>query len=334
MSRQISRRNVLLGAAAIGLGGALGAARLGTGAQRVAAQTAATVFPAARVGATFDLFPFCSGTTYPQAVDLWNKTTNTSMRCWKVYYERNADGTGVFPTTIDDRIHTIIVREIQALISFKPSFDPQQQEQDLDNLGNALQMFQAAGLIAEVCLYQEVGPNDMTASQYHQVVKYYGPTVRQFYPLVFDASGSQGPKPGDQPPSEWQLYDPGRSLLDGYAVDYYCGAFHQGIRLDQMAQLAGDLPLGIWEIGNTASDAFFPTPDQLEDYMTYITNFLTSRAAAGLPVGSVAWYNGPASAAQSGANEIAGCDPSATNSLVSDDIAAYQTLYSAVNGLP
>jgi hypothetical protein len=38
----------------------------------------------ARVGATFDLFPFKPGTTYPQAVKLWNDTTGTTMRCWKI----------------------------------------------------------------------------------------------------------------------------------------------------------------------------------------------------------------------------------------------------------
>ena len=57
----------------------------------------------------------------------------------------------------------------------------------------ALEMFQDAGLMAEVCLWQEVGPRDMTAAQYHAVVHYYGPTVRQFYPLVFDAPGFPGP---------------------------------------------------------------------------------------------------------------------------------------------
>ena len=322
MSRQISRRDVLLGGAALGLGGALGAARLVTTTQRAVAQTGSPMIPAgARVGATFDLFPFCSGTTYPQAVDIWNSTTGTSMGCWKVYYKA-----GEFPTSIDDRIQTIIDRGIQALISFRPAISL--LSTDRSKLANAVKMFHDAGLIAEVCLWQEVGPKDMTATQYHDVVAYYGPTIRQHYPLVFDAPGFPGP-------SEWTAYDPGRALLDGYAVDYYCSTFvSQHFRLETMADLAGNLLLGIWEIGNTASDSFVPTPTQLTDYMNYLTSFLTGRAASGLPVGSVAWYNGPAAAGQIGANEIAGCDPSSVNPLVRTDIAAYRSLYNAVNGLP
>lgn len=321
VSRQISRRDVLLGGAALGLGGALGAASLVTATQRAVAQTGAPMIPAGRVGATFDLFPFCPGTTYPQAVDTWNNTTGTSMRCWKVYYQP-----GEFPTSIDDRIRTIIDRGIQALISFKPAISL--SATDRSKLASAVEMFHAAGLIAEVCLWQEVGPKDMTATQYHDVVAYYGPAVRQYYPLVFDAPGSQGP-------SEWSAYDPGRASLDGYAVDYYCSTFtNQSFRLETMAHVAGNLPLGIWEIGNTASAGFVPTAAQLTDYMNYLTSFLSRRAASGLPVGSVAWYNGPADALQDGANEIAGCNPSSVNPLVSTDIAAYRRLYGAVNGLP
>jgi hypothetical protein len=319
MNRQISRRDVLIGGAALGIGGALGAAGIVTGTRPVvaAAIEQAVVPPAARVGATFDLFPFCPGTTYPEAVNIWNQTTGTSMQCWKVYYQASE-----FPTSIDDRIQTIINRGIQALISFKPAISLSQT--DRTNLASALEMFKDAGLIAEVCLWQEVGPRDMTAAQYHAVVHYYGPTVRQFYPLVFDAPGFQGP-------DEWAAYDPGRSNLDGYAVDFYCGDFvNKGFTLDPLGTLAGDLPIGIWEIGNTASASFMPTADQLNDYMSYMTTFLTQRAASGLPVGSVAWFNGPSDAGQSGQNEIAGCRP---NPLASTDITAYRKLYDAVSGL-
>lgn len=319
MNREISRRAVLIGGAALGIGGALGAAGIVTGTrQAAAAATSAPRGGPARVGATFDLFPFCPGTTYPEAADTWNSTTGTTMRCWKTYYQVSQ-----FPTSIDAKTQTIIDRGIQALISFKPAITP--SEADLDSLANALQLFKTAGLIAEVCLWQEVGPRDMTAAQYHQVVQYYGPTVRQFYPLVFDAPGYQGP-------AEWAAYDPGRSQLDGYAVDFYCPDFvNKGFTLDPLGKLAGDLPVGIWEIGNTASSGFFPTADQLDDYMNYMQNWLTQRAASGLPVGSVAWYNGPADASQGGQNEIAGCSP---NPLASTDIAAYRKLYNAVNGLP
>ena len=55
----------------------------------------------------------------------------------------------------------------------------------------------------------------MTVAQYHAYVQYDGPTVRRYYPLVFDA-------PGYRMPSEWRAFNPGGEHLDGYALDFYC----------------------------------------------------------------------------------------------------------------
>ena len=174
-------------------------------------------------------------------------------------------------------------------------------------------------------LWQEVSSRYMTAAQYHAYVQYYGPTIRRYYPLVFDA-------PGYRMPSEWRAFNPGREHLDGYALDFYCpDLIRKGHDLAPVFDMAGDLPVGVWEIGNTASSGFMPTPGQLGTYMTYLTTALTGRMAERLPVGSVAWYNGPADAKQSGQNEIAGTHP---NPLAPQDIRNYRTLYKAVNKVP
>lgn len=320
--RQISRRSALIGG-----GVALGAlAAVGVAAATAQTAAATPMSPGAaanvaRVGATFDLFPFAPGTTYPEAVTEWNNTMSTPsmprpMRCWKVYYQLSK-----FPTSINPQIRTIIRDGIQALISFKPAITP--SPTDRTALSNAVQMFHKHGLQAEVCLWQEVGPKNMTAAQYKTYVEYYGQVIRPYYPLVFDAPGSQGP-------TEWRNYDPGHANVDGYAVDFYCPVYvKHGITLDALATIAGDLPIGIWEIGNTTSAGFTPTPNQITTYMDYITTFLSDRLAAGLPVGSVAWYNGPADAKQSGGNEIVGTHP---NPNAAVDITAYRKLYDAING--
>jgi hypothetical protein len=63
-------RAVLIGGAALG---AVGAASVLTHGQPAAAQALIPLgVPKARVGATFDLFPFKNGTTWNQAVDEWN----------------------------------------------------------------------------------------------------------------------------------------------------------------------------------------------------------------------------------------------------------------------
>jgi hypothetical protein len=269
----------------------------------------------ARVGATFDLHPFKPGTTYPEAVALWNSTTGTTMQCAKLYYQLSR-----FPAIIDDRVRTLIDMGVEALISFKPAIVS--DSADRDRLAQAMKMLHDANLSAQVCLWQEVSDEDMTATQYHTYVQYYGPVIRQYYPLVYNAMVHGGAK-------QWKAYDPGRDLVDGYALDFYCASYvRRNIRLGPMADLAGPLPLGVWEIGNTATESFFPTADQLGQYMDHITTFLAQRAAAGLPVGAVAWYNGPATAEQSGQNEIVGTHP---NPLAADDIAHYRTLYHALN---
>jgi hypothetical protein len=323
-TNNVSRRAVLMGGAALGAAGAAGLVTRGLPA---AAQAAPPAIPRSRVGATFDLFPFKKGTTWDQAVDDWNSRTGTTMRCWKVYYGQDKNGHGVFPASISAQIHTIIKRDIQALISVKPTVDTTsaQARTDRAKLRDALIMFKSHKLIAEVCLWQEVSSRYMTAAQYHAYVQYYGPTIRRYYPLVFDA-------PGYRMPSEWRAFNPGREHLDGYALDFYCpDLIRKGHDLTPVFDMAGDLPVGVWEIGNTASSGFMPTPGQLGTYMTYLTTALTGRMAERLPVGSVAWYNGPADAKQSGQNEIAGTHP---NPLAPQDIRNYRTLYKAVNKVP
>ena len=321
MTGSISRRTVL------GSGVALGAAALLTRGQAASAQpaSAAPMKPAygpARVGATFDLYPFKPKIkTYPDAVADWNKTTGTTMTCWKVYYQESD-----FPAKLDSRLKTIIGQRIQALVSFKPTPDihsPRGRD-DKSRLAHAVAMFKENKLNAEICLWQEVGPRSMKAGQYKDLVEFYAPVIHaNHYPLVFDAPGYQGEK-------EWKAYKPDESLLNGYALDFYCGDFiNHGVTLDQFFPLAGHKPVGVWEIGNTASKNFTPSKTDVQHYMDHIKNKLAERLNSGLPVGSVAWYNGPANARQSGGNTIAGTHP---RRLAAADILCYRLLYKAVNG--
>lgn len=321
MTGSMSRRTVL------GSGVALGAAALLTRGQAASAQpaSAAPMKPAygpALVGATFDLLPFQPKIkTYPDAVADWNKTTGTAMRCWKVYYQESD-----FPAKLDSRLKTIIGQRIQALVSFKPTPDihsPRGRD-DKSRLAHAVAMFKENKLKAEICLWQEVGPRYMKAGQYKDLVEFYAPVIHaNHYPLVFDAPGYQGEK-------EWKAYQPDESLLNGYALDFYCGDFiNHGVTLDQFFPLAGHKPVGVWEIGNTASKNFTPSKTDVQHYMDHIKNKLTERLNSGLPVGSVAWYDGPADAKQSGGNEIVGSHPC---QLAPTDIFYYRQLYKAVNG--
>jgi hypothetical protein len=317
---------VALGAAALTARGLPASADALTSGKPASGGPMQPAYGPALVGATFDLLPFQPKiNNYSAAVADWNKTTGTTMRCWKVYYQESK-----FPAKLDSRLTTIIGQGIQALISFKPAppSNKSQAHKDYESLQHAMQMLSSASLNgkklhAEVCLWQEIGPKDMTADQYHDLVAFYAKLIRPHYPLVFDAPGY----PGYQ---EWKAYRPDDSLLDGYALDLYCGDYlHNPEALDQFMSLAGKKPAGIWEIGNTATDKFSPTPADIENYMNHIIDRLTARLMSGLPVGSVPWYNGPATSSQNGQNEIVGVHP---YKYASTDIRCYQQLYKAING--
>ncbi len=282
------------------------------------------VYGPARVGATFDLLPFQPKiTNYPAAVADWNATTGTTMKCWKLYYQEKSKLPTKLP--LDPQMQLMIKQGIQALISFKPTknIKSPQGRNDRSQLADAVQLLKANKLLAEICLYQEIRPSDMSPGEYKDLVAFYEPVIRPHYPLVFDAPGYQGLR-------EWQNYKPDDSLLDGYAIDLYGGDFiNHHITLDQFFPLAGEKPVGVWEIGNSASSKFMPSATDLKNYMDHIRERLTARLLSGLPVGSVAWYNGPATPKQSGLNEIAGTHPCA---LAPDDVVLYRELYEAVNG--
>lgn len=270
-----------------------------------------------RVGGTLSLQTFPPGTTWEQAVQDWNRQTGTTMQCWKIYYREGDFGSGN-----DDRIKVMLKYGIKALISVKPSraLLPTQKQA----LSSLLKHFkQDLKLDAEVCLWQEVDSAAMSASQYHDYVNYYGPTVQQYYPLVFDA-------PGHVEPQVWSAYAQGLNF-DGYAVDYYGSVFvKNGQTLEQMAAIAGSQPVGLWEIGNTLSGADpLPSKDQVQDYLMYITNFLTQRVAQHLPVGSVAWYN---AATDSTLNEIVGKDVQ-QNPWLDIDLQKYLQLWLDLNNV-
>ena len=163
MAGSISRRAVLGG------GVALGAAALLTRGQPARAQPMKPVYGPARVGATFDLLPFLPKiTNYPAAVADWNTTTGTTMKCWKLYYQEKSKLPTKLP--LDPQMQLMIKQGIQALISFKPTknIKSPQGRNDRSQLADAVQLLKASKLLAEICLYQEIRPGDMSPGEYKE----------------------------------------------------------------------------------------------------------------------------------------------------------------------
>lgn len=283
VSRRAMLRGLGAGAAALTAGPALlastPAAAAATPRDRLP-RAAATL--AGRHGATLDLAAFPSGTTWPEAIADWDGYTSTTIKTSKVYY-----GPGVFPTSITGKMSTFISEGIKALMSFKPAYDPPTKT-DLAALENALAMYQKAGLTATVTLWQEA-QHVMTASQFHRVFAYYGPTIRTYYPLAYNADGSRKP-------TSWKQYYPGASLVDVVAIDYYANSYAKGIRLQAIVAIADDAspakPFGIWEMGNTGSKKANPPPSVIGNYFSYLQSLMAGRLQAGKANAEIVWYNG------------------------------------------
>jgi hypothetical protein len=232
-------------------------------------------------GATLSLAAFPSGTTWAQAIAEWESYTGTTIKASKIY-----NSPGVFPTSISTKIRALIDGGIRALLSFKPAFNPPTSA-DLAALANTLQMYLSAGLSATVTLWPEA-QDQMTASQFHRVFQYYGRTVRNYYPLAYDAAGSRGP-------TNWKSYYPGASLVDVVAIDYYATAYVKGITLDTIVAIADNAspskPFGIWEMANSTG-ATSPAQSQIDSYFSYIQSLMAGRLQAGKANADIAWYNG------------------------------------------
>jgi hypothetical protein len=232
-------------------------------------------------GATLQLAAFPSGTTWAEAIADWEGFTGTTIEASKVY-----NRPGVFPTSIGKEIQALIGQGIKALLSFKPAFDPPTAA-DLAALQNTLQLYQNAGLTATVTLWPEA-QDTMTASQFHRVFQYYGRTVRNSYPLAYDAAGSKGP-------TSWKKYYPGALLVDVIAVDYYANVYAQNIMLDTLVAFADNgsppKPFGIWEMGSSAGNTS-PPQSVVKNYFGYIQSLMAGRLQAGKANAEIVWFNG------------------------------------------
>jgi hypothetical protein len=281
----VSRRALLRGLGA-GAAALAAAPALVSGAPAGAAAAATAGLPRAATvaglhGATLLLAAFPSGTTWAQAIATWEGYTGTTIKAAKVYYRP-----GVFPTSIGAQVKTYLNEGIKALLAFKPAFNPPSQA-DLAALENSLKMFRAAGLTATVTLWQEA-QNVMSAAQFRRVVHYYGPMIRNYYPVAYDAFGSAGP-------SSWTNYYPGDSFVDVVAIDYYAPSYLKGITLDVLGRIADSAspakPFGIWEMGNSAGGVI-PTQSQMQSYFGYLQSFMAGRLQAGKANAELVWFNG------------------------------------------
>ncbi len=182
---------------------------------------------------------------------IWTGWTGLGMKVSKVFLAA--------PAAIPQRMTQMNAAGIKICVCLAPAFNPVSAT-DLANITTLMQAMQAAGMTADVALWQEPYYRGLTAAQYIAGVNYYGPTIRTYYPLVFSTALSSV-----QNNNENSFY-PGDAAVDKIATDYYSINYVNGASLDLAASVADSAvppkPFGLWEFNALVNGGnFLVQPD-------------------------------------------------------------------------
>lgn len=231
-----------------------------------------------RVGAFLDQAAY--GTAgWPATYAAWLSVTGVPLGAARWYAGTSFTFTGSLVSLAAQG--TRICLDLQPTVAGSPS--------DLASIASMLAAMTAAGADVRVSLWHEPAISGLTAAQYQAMTAYYGPTVRQYYPLYCVFSGSDT--------TEANGYYPGDAAVDGIAADCYGLSTANLDNCAAMADAHGK-PLGLWEF-NTAFDlGITPSPvvgaTQAQDvaFIAYVQALFTARLTAGKPCGDVLLFTG------------------------------------------
>lgn len=177
------------------------------------------------------------------------------------------------------------------LMCFKPtrSYVTTGNPADQQNLKATCEALQDAKINFDVVLWQEPnvpGSNFFAnGTAYVDYVSFYRPYVPSGINVVYDSSTKASTK------NQQQYYPSGQ--VDKIYCDFYGNTWKAGKTLDALNDLAvgAGLPFGLGEWGFGSSKVHL-TGTPAQQYVTYITDFFTSRLAAGETNGAVIYYDG------------------------------------------
>lgn len=175
------------------------------------------------------------------------------------------------------------------LISVQPPYNPVSPS-NLAALQSYVQTLAGAGADCDFAIWHEPFFSGLTPAQYIAAVQYYGPVIRQYYPLVFVTAASSVFLDGENG------YYPGDAWVDKVATDIYCAAYDAGhASLSLCAQPADSAnppkPFGLWEFnGSPASTG--QTQAQVTAFFSYVQSYMAARVAAGQPCADLCLFSG------------------------------------------
>ena len=191
--------------------------------------------------------------------------------------------------TYDTNMQEMVAAGIKICLDVRPAYNPVSST-DLANLTTLLQTLRAAGANCDICIWHEPYYSGLTVTQYQNAVEYYGPTVRQYYPLVFVTSVQSV-----QNNSENSYY-PGDAYVDKCATDYFCWDYAgDGYTLTTAATPANNAnppkPFGIWELGSSTDPIVGQSTGSTAAFLNYVAVFFAERLLDGYENADLLWYN-------------------------------------------
>lgn len=221
-----------------------------------------------------------TSTDWTSAANAWTLWTGQSVNCTRHYM-------GAPGYSISSDMTEMIAGGTRLLISLTPSVTP--SFSDYQAIQSFMQALVAAGAVCDVALFSEPFFAGLTSTQYITAVKYYGPAIRQYYPLVFNTANSAVLSNSEA------TYYPGDAFCDKVGTDFYASGFVVGSTLNTIAAVASGAsppkPFTLWEInGSPASTG--QTQLQVDNYFAYVISFMQGQQAAGFPIGDICLFNG------------------------------------------
>jgi hypothetical protein len=231
------------------------------------------------VGAFLDLTPM-GAASWSSALSQWTTLLGLPTVPVTRYYLAES----VY--TYDTNMQEMVAAGVKICLDIRPAYNPPNAT-DLASMTTLLQTLKAAGARCDICLWHEPYFEGLTIAQFQAMIAYYGPVVRQFYPLFFVTSVQSV-----ENDSENSYFISG--AFDGCASDFYNFDYTtDGYTLTLAATPANTagLPFGLWEMNSSTDPVKGYTQAQASAYFTYIEQFFTARNTAGQANADLIFFN-------------------------------------------
>lgn len=185
--------------------------------------------------------------------------------------------------TYDTSLSEMVTAGKRVCLTLRPAYNPVSSA-DRASMTTLLQTLQANGADVEVTLWHEPFFSGLTAAQYQAMIAYYGPTVRQYYPLWHVCSGTTDTTLAGG-------YFPGGSAVDGVAVDAYAFSGETQVTDAQILADTFNLPFGVWEFNGSFHPGGGDSQTTVTNHFTFLQSLFQTRVSSGMPCGNILFFS-------------------------------------------